>query len=82
MANVNPIDGVKYGFRVIGYAIGIFIAAGVISTAGFGLLDGGSPVIGGIIVFLGFLTFFAGFMRVQYKLIADGVKKGMRAAQQ
>lgn len=82
MTNVDTIDGIVYGFRIIGYSIGVFAVAGIISAIGFALLDGGGAagIIGGLIALVGVLAFFAGVIGVLYKLIADGVEKGMNAA--
>jgi hypothetical protein len=51
----------------------------MVSLIGFPLVDGGSLIIGGLILFVGVLAVFAGQSDVLYKLIADGVEKGMSA---
>jgi hypothetical protein len=80
MANVNPIDGIKYGFQLMGYAVAVFVVGFVVMGVGGLFANTGSAIIGGLVVLVGFLTFFAGFAGVQYKIVADGVEKGMNAA--
>ena len=80
MANVSPTEGITYGFRLIGYAIGVFIVGFVLFAVGAVFLDGGSPVLGGIVFLFGSLTIFAGFLGINYKVIADAVEKGMNAS--
>jgi type IV secretory pathway VirB6-like protein len=80
MTNVNPIDGIKYGFQLMGYVVAVFVVGFIIMGVGGLFANTGSAIIGGLVVLVGFLTFFAGFAGVQYKIIADGVEKGMNAA--
>jgi hypothetical protein len=80
MKNLNPIDGIMYGFSLIGYFTTVLAVGGMVSLIGFPLVDGGSLIIGGLILFVGVLAVFAGQAGVLYKPIADGVEKGMSAA--
>ncbi len=83
MANVNPVNGITYGFRLIGYLIAVFIAGFVITVLGVVIAEGGDSgaiVIGGLVVMIGVLTIFAGFLGMQYKIIADAVEKGVVAS--
>ena len=77
MTNVNPVDGIVYGFRIIGYIIAVFLAGGLVALIG-AEIDG---VVGGLIALVGTLAVFAGFLGIQFKLIADGVERGIRASQ-
>ena len=77
MANVNPVDGIVYGFRIIGYLIAVFIAGGLVALIG----DSIGGAVGVLIAFVGGLVIFAGFLGIQFKLIADGVERGIRASQ-
>jgi hypothetical protein len=77
MANVNPVDGIVYGFRLLGYLIVVFIAGGLLALIGQEIGD----ILGLLIAFMGSLTIFAGFAGIQYKIIADGVEQGIRASQ-
>ncbi len=77
MTVVNPVDGVSYGFRIMGYLLGVFLAGGVvigISQLAFSSSSIPGMVFGGA----GALIIQAGFLGVMYKLIADGVATGMR----
>ena len=80
MSNVSAIDGVKYGFRLMGYLIAVYIGAAIIIAIGFAIAEDGSAGLGGIIILLGGLTLFAGLLGMGYKVIADGVEKGVNAA--
>jgi len=82
VVNVNAIEGIKYGFRLMGYVVAVaVIGAGMMSMGGV-MVDGDSPVIGGLVALVGFLVFYAGFLGVAYKVIADAVEQGVRAAGQ
>lgn len=80
MVNVSTEEGIKYGFRLMGYAILVFVAGIVVAAIGAGLMDGGSEAVGGLIAIFGILVVYAGFLGMGYKVIADGVEKGVRAA--
>lgn len=77
MANVNPVDGIVYGFRLLGYLLVVFLAGGLITFIG---ADSGDTA-GAFITFLGSLIILAGFLGIQFKLISDGVERGIRASQ-
>jgi len=57
MANVNPVDGIVYGFRLLGYLLVVFLAGGLITFIG---ADSGDTA-GAFITFLGSLIILAGF---------------------
>ncbi|ERG89213.1 MAG: hypothetical protein J07HX5_01367 [halophilic archaeon J07HX5] len=80
MANVNPLNGMMYGFRLMGYLITVLGVGVVLSLIGFSLVDGGSLISGGVVFLIGILAVFAGQAGVLYKVIADGFEKGMSAA--
>lgn len=79
MVNVDAAEGVRYGIRLLGYA---FLTAGsgfVLMFIGLAIASSGEPF--GIVLGLGgFLVLYAGLLGMGYKVIADGVEKGMRAA--
>jgi hypothetical protein len=79
MATVNPIDGIKYGFRLLGYGVAVLVLGGIVFGIG-GMIARNSPIIGGIIAIVGSLILVAGFLGLQYKVIADGVKAGIKDA--
>lgn len=78
MANVSPVDGIKYGFNLLVYFVAIFAAGGVIAGVGF-LLTDVSAILGGVMVLAGGVILFAGQAGVLYKVIADGVEEGMNS---
>ncbi|MFT4880659.1 MAG: ABC-type Na+ efflux pump permease subunit, partial [Salinirussus sp.] len=92
MVAVSVLGGIKYGFRLIGYALGVLIVGIVIAVIGFLLLNtgggrfGAGPGAGQLllsagVVLLGILIIFAGVLGSLYKVVADGVERGNRAAE-
>jgi hypothetical protein len=80
MVAVNTIDGIKYGFRLLGYLIAVFLIGGLIAGFGAAMAED-SPAVGGIIAIIGAVIIYAGFLGTMYKVIADGVQAGNVAAQ-
>jgi hypothetical protein len=80
MANVSPIDGIKYGFNLLAYFVAVLGAGAVVSLIGWALRDT-SSILGGLILLVGLLILFAGQAGVLYKVIADGVETGMLSAE-
>jgi len=76
MANVNALNGIEYGFRLIGYLLGVLIVGVIIGLIGQAIGD----VIGVLVSALGGLVVLAGVLGIQFKLVADGVERGVRAA--
>jgi len=79
MATVSTIDGIKYGFRLLGYGIAVFVIAAVVIAIG-GVIADSSAIVGGIIALIGFLILYAGILGTLYKVIADGVSAGVSDA--
>jgi hypothetical protein len=79
MATVNTIDGIKYGFRVLGYGVAVFFLALIVMAVG-GFVARSSPIVGGILAVIGFLILLAGIFGTLYKVIADGVSAGVEDA--
>lgn len=79
MTVVNPIDGIVYGFRIMGYFIAVIIAGAVVLGVGNIGFDTAS-VPGGLLSLIGFLIIQAGTFGILYKVIADGVAAGMESA--
>lgn len=87
MATVNVRKAVRYGFVLLGYFIAVFIAGGIIAWIGSMILVAGLSgdgalallifLIGGLIWLIGVLIIFAGLLGVNYKVIADGVTRGI-----
>lgn len=80
MVNINAIEGIKYGFRLMGYVVLVYIIGLLLMVFGTGMLESGSEIIGGLLSLIGIVSIFAGFLGMGYKVIADGVEKGINAA--
>ncbi|SFS79738.1 hypothetical protein [Halostagnicola kamekurae] len=80
MANVNAIEGIRYGFRLMGYIVVVYLIGALLSFIGVGMIDSGSEIIGGLLALIGIVAILAGFLGMGYKVIADGVEKGINAA--
>jgi len=76
MTNVNPVDGVEYGLRLIGHLMAVFVVGGIV--AGLGVSAGDE--IGALLALVGFLIVFGGILGIQFKIIADAVERGIKAA--
>lgn len=87
MATVGVRKSVKYGFVLLGYFVSIFIVGGIIAGIGSLILEAGREsggagglllvLVGFIIGFVGLFILVAGFIGINYKVIADGVKHGI-----
>lgn len=82
MALIGADEGISYGFNLLGYMIAVGLASIVTiaigaflfqnSTGGFySSANTGGMVLGGLIVIVGVLVFWAGMMGLQYKVAAD-----------
>ena len=87
MTAVNVVDGVKYGFVLLGYFIAVFIAGGVLFGIGLAVSAGGTEgnsvgfvLVGGLLALIGGLVINAGLFGVLYKIVADGVQRGIETA--
>ena len=83
---VSASEGIWYGFRLLGYFIGVFIIGSIIVFMGVAMMESaglrgeGRLFLGGLISLVGFATYFAGMLGIGYKVIADAVEKGMIAS--
>jgi len=86
MVAVNTTDAIKYGFRLLGYLLAVFVAGGVLIMVGAGFMptgfSGGNPILGLLFWIAGIVVIYAGSLGMLYKVIADGVEIGNRAADQ
>ncbi len=76
MANVNPVDGIMYGFRLMGYILAVNVIGGLFFLVGLEL----DNVLGVLVALVGVFVAFAGILGIQYKIIADGVEQGVLAS--
>lgn len=79
MVNVDAEDGIRYGFNLLKYLLLVFLASAFIMVIG-GAITESSAILGGLIALVGFIVMTAGFAGLQYKIISDGVERGVRAA--
>lgn len=90
MSAVNPVEAIKYGFELIVYLAAVVIGGGIVAAIGFGMIGAASGMlqeslaVGGILMLfgvviglLGYLIMIAGQLGIGYKVIADGVQKGV-----
>ena len=83
---MNVVDGVKYGFVLLGYFIAVFVLGGAIFGIGLAVSAGGTEgnsvgfVVGGLLALVGGLVINAGLFGVLYKIVADGVQRGIETA--
>jgi len=93
MPNVRFVDGLKYGFTLFGFLLGLLVVSGMLIGGGVfafssanlvRIMNGtaatsqyGLVVGGGLATLLGVAVLYAGLIGSAYKLIADGVTEGM-----
>jgi len=86
MVAVNVIDGVKYGFRLLGYLLVVLVVGGLLLAVGGNFVSGplgrgGNPILALIFILAGVGVIYAGGLGLMYKVIADGVEVGTLSAQ-
>jgi len=87
MVAVNVVDGVKYGFRLLGYLLAVLVVGGILlaiagSFTGGTMGRGGNPIMALIFGLAGVGVMYAGGLGLMYKVIADGVEIGTLSAEQ
>lgn len=80
MARVSAIDGISYGFRLFGYGSAVTFISLLIVVLGVFFAREGEPLPGVALILFGLTTLYAGVMGFLYKVIADGVDKGMESS--
>lgn len=84
MVAVDTIDALKYGFRLLGYMLAVFIAGGLLAGIGAGFsggpMDSGNPILAILFMIAGIAIIYAGGLGIFYKVIADGVEVGVNSA--
>ena len=84
MAAVNIREGVRYGASLLGYFVVLVIGGGIVIAIGFALFSLDNIVatlIGFVFYLVGLVIFYAGFLGIGYKVIADGVARGIQSVQ-
>jgi len=83
MTAVGIRAGIKYGFLLLGYFVGVFIVGGIVLGIGVAIASGDGTavtVVGGVLAIVGGVIVYAGLFGVLYKIIADGVETGIVSA--
>ena len=87
MTAVGVLDGIKYGFVMLGYFVAVFVVGAVLIGIGGAVGAGGTggndvvfAVVGGLLALVGGLVVLAGSFGVLYKIIADGARRGVESA--
>lgn len=84
MVAVSTVDGIKYGFRLLGYLLAVVVAGGLLLAIGVEFSPGpygrGNAVLAFVFMLAGMAIIYAGGLGMLYKVIADGVAVGNRAA--
>ncbi len=87
MTAVSVLDGIRYGFVLLVYFVAVFLVGGIVLGIGVAIGAGGANgdngafvLIGGLLALVGGLVVYAGLFGVLYKIIADGVKRGIESA--
>jgi len=95
MTAVSTADGIKYGFKLMGYQLLVTVVGGGIALVGFFLtsafgiaaVDNGSAgggllaiLIGGVFLLAGVAVWLAGMAGTTYKVVADAVEAGTESA--
>jgi hypothetical protein len=82
-STISVRDGIKYGFGLLAYALGVGLAGGGLFFIGILLVRAeGSflTFLGGLMVLAGFVVIYSGVLGTAYKVIADAVKVGVEEA--
>jgi hypothetical protein len=90
MSSVSRKEWFRYGFSVFSYWLLILVFSGALVAAGAWVVseqlgaigtdrEGGLAALGGFLAVVGVLVFGAGQAGLAYKLVADGVERGMPA---
>lgn len=90
MTELSSVEWIVYGFTITGYLLGFFVVGGVLMFFGFGMIESagagslGSPDMGSLFIGFavavgGWLLTVAAFAGALYKIIVDGVSRGMDA---
>lgn len=80
MVNVDAMDGIRYGIGLIKYILLVAAGGVLISAVGMSMADGGDQAAGLLVAVLGTLVVWAGMLGLLYKVIADGVERGVSVA--
>ncbi|WP_435358334.1 hypothetical protein [Haloarchaeobius sp. DFWS5] len=78
MHEVGPDEAVDYGLSLAERVAAVVVVGGVPVFVGLFLLDADLPILGSLLVFVGVVVFFSGLFGLLYKVVADGVARGVR----
>lgn len=88
MSEVDTVDAIRYGGSLIVYLIAIYFGGGIISLIGFAVMGAGAGgpfssgnpllvLIGVLFIIGGYVVVIAGSLGIGYKVIVDGVARGV-----
>lgn len=80
MARVSSAEGIAYGIEHFGYQLAVFVFGILFSIIGLWAARG-SPLLGLLLLLIGIVATYAGLSASLYKIIADGVAKGIENAE-
>ena len=80
MTAVGVLDGIKYGFVLLGYFVAVFVVGAVLIGIGGAVGAGGTGGNDVVFAVVGGLVVLAGSFGVLYKIIADGARRGVESA--
>jgi len=88
VSRVSTSEGIRYGFSLLGYIVGVSFVAFIVIAIGAGIAGGsannqdfGGLFLGGLVALVGVLIFYAGFIGTVYKVIVDGVSTAMERSE-
>ena len=76
MATVDPFDSMAYGFKLLGYLLGVLVLGFAIAVLGAQMVGELSSLLGQLVFVGGVAVVLAGLIGIQHKVIADSVDRG------
>lgn len=77
MPRVSAGEGISYGVSLFGYMLGVTVFGFLFFVLGAALIFEGPVGLGIVLLLVGVVASYAGMAGTLYKVIADGVAKGM-----
>lgn len=77
MTEIDAIDSMAYGFRLLGYLVGVLVVGFAVAVLGAELFGSVNPLLGDLVTVVGIAVILAGLLGMQHKVIVDSVARGM-----
>jgi hypothetical protein len=77
MTEIDAIDSMAYGFRLLGYLVGVLVVGFAVAVLGAELFGSVNPLLGDLVMVVGIAVILAGLLGMQHKVIVDSVARGM-----